>query len=140
MPAIEFMAKTPIMSAVGDAAGAVGSAAMKAAQMVGTSQTKFSVDPAEAEKLIKGLLDARKELDQLYNDAADIAFVNSPGKDIYSGFATMAVRKAAGDEQGGYRWANLEAQKALDETIKNIEDALKVYKETEAGTTSTFKG
>lgn len=137
MPSIEFMAKTPVMSA----GQAVGDMAMKTmSQMVGTTQTKFSVDPAEAEKLIKGLLEARRELTRLYDDAADIVNINSPGKDIYSGFATMAVRKAAGDEAGGYRWANLEAQKALDETIKNIEDALKVYRETEGNNQATFKG
>ncbi|TWP52458.1 hypothetical protein FKR81_08990 [Lentzea tibetensis] len=140
MPAIEFMASTPIMSAVGDAAGAAGAAAMKAAQMVGTTQTKFSIDPAEASKLIKGLEDARRELERLHDEAMDVANVNSPGKDIYSGFATMAVRKATGAEEGGYCWANVKAQEALNETIKNIQDALNVYKETESGNKSTFKG
>jgi hypothetical protein len=138
--AIEFMARTPIMSAGKAVGAAAGDMAFKAAQMVGTTQTKFSVEPAEARKLITGLEDARRELERLYNEAVGAMNVNSPGKDIYSGFATMSVRKAAGDEEGGYRWANLEAQNALTETIKNIEDALKVYQETDAGNTATFKG
>jgi hypothetical protein len=139
MAAIEFMARTPIMAA--QAAGAAaGDMAFKAAQMVGTTQTKFSIDPAQAQNLIKGLEDARNELEQLYADAMDIVNVNSPGKDIYSGFATMAVRQAGGDSEGGYRWANKMAREALTESIKNIQDALKVYEETEGNTTTTFKG
>ncbi|GLZ32142.1 hypothetical protein Lesp02_43300 [Lentzea sp. NBRC 105346] len=133
MPAIEFMASTPVMGqAVGDVVGSGISS------LVGTSQTKFSIDPAEAQKLIDGLNKAKEELLKLYDDAMDIANVNSPGKDLYSGFATIAIRQAAGEQEGGYRWANRQARDALDQTILSIQDALKVYRETEANNTAVF--
>lgn len=123
---LEFMARTPT------AAGA-------AAQAAGSSLTKFTVDPDEAENFIKGLVKARDELEILYDQAVKLVNVNSPGKDIYSGFATAKIRQVGGDEEGGYRWSNLKGQEALSETIENIQKALDKYRETDGNATDAFK-
>ena len=133
MPAIEFMASTPVMSQ--DLGNKIGGGI---GDLLGTTQTKFSVDLDQAQKLIDGLTEAKEQLEKLYNTAGDILNVNSPGKDIYSGFAAIGMRNAVGDNEGGYRWANKLAREALDATILSIQDALKVYRETEANNTAVF--
>lgn len=104
------------------------------------SQTQFSVDPEQAQKLIDGLTEARDKLQGLVLQAERLAGVQSPGKDPYSGFATLAIRKSAGGEEGGYVWANKEAYKALTNTILNIQAALETYKGQDEATADAFKG
>jgi hypothetical protein len=50
---------------------------------------------------------------------------------MYSGFATLAIRKSAGDDEGGYGWANQKAQAALQATMENIQKALDKYRGVE---------
>ncbi|NUT98589.1 MAG: hypothetical protein HOY78_41925 [Saccharothrix sp.] len=95
------------------------------------SQTRFFVDPHEAQNLIKGLDAAVKELEKAKRASDDITMSESPGKDAYSGFATLKIRETAGTQEGGYGWANEEARKALKKTIQNIKDALAAYQDTE---------
>ena len=64
----------------------------------------------------------------------------APGPDPYSGYATLSVRKTAGGDPGGYVWANREAQKALEQTVKNIEKALAEYQATDDAAKSAMKG
>ena len=104
------------------------------------SQTSFSVDPAQAQKLIDGLTEARDRLQALERQAERLLNVQSPGKDPYSGFATLAIRNAAGAEAGGYLWANKEAYKALTNTMRNIQAALDTYKNQDQATADAFKG
>lgn len=104
------------------------------------SQTQFSVDPEQAQKLIDGLADARDRLQELYNQSAQITGIASPGKDPYSGFATLAIHRAGGTEEGGYGWANLKAYEALNNTISNIQAALDTYKNQDQTTADAFKG
>ncbi|GAA0253256.1 hypothetical protein GCM10010492_62370 [Saccharothrix mutabilis subsp. mutabilis] len=103
------------------------------------SQTRFFVDPDEAENLIKGLDAAVKELQKAKRAADEISQSGSPGKDAYSGFATLKIRETAGTQQGGYGWANEEAQKALMNTIQNIKDALAAYKNTDSAAQDALK-
>jgi hypothetical protein len=104
------------------------------------SQKKFMVDPAQAQKLIDGLTEARDKLQILEDDAAQLVSVQSPGKDPYSGFATLAIRQAAGAEEGGYLWANKKAYEALTNTILNIQASLESYKNQDQATADAFKG
>ncbi|GAA3887773.1 hypothetical protein GCM10022243_60750 [Saccharothrix violaceirubra] len=104
------------------------------------SQTKFSVDPTQAHKLIDGLRKALDKLTQLDAHREQLETTNAPGKDIYSGFAAMAIRKAAGTDVGGYAWANAQARAALTKTIENIEAALKQYQGTEENAEQGLKG
>ncbi|WP_439423042.1 hypothetical protein [Saccharothrix sp. HUAS TT10] len=103
------------------------------------TRTRFSVDPEQAQKLIDGLLDARDRLQELYDQSHQLTGISSPGKDPYSGFATLAIHRAGGTEAGGYGWANQEAYKALDNTIKNIEAALETYKNQDRESEDAFK-
>lgn len=103
------------------------------------SQTRFFVDPDEAENLIKGLEKAYLELRNAKRYSDQITQVQSPGKDAYSGFATLKIRETAGDQQGGYGWANEEARKALKKTIQNIKDALAAYKGTDSAAEGALK-
>ncbi|MEU4444008.1 hypothetical protein AB0K14_11245 [Actinosynnema sp. NPDC050801] len=104
------------------------------------SQTHFSVDPEQAQKLIDGLIEARDKLQALEKKADRLVGVQSPGKDPYSGFATLAIRRSAGGDPGGYIWANKEAYKALTNTILNIQAALANYKSQDQATADAFKG
>lgn len=103
------------------------------------SQTRFYVDPDEAENLIKGLDAAVKELQKAKRAADEISQSQSPGKDAYSGFATLKIRETAGMQEGGYGWANEEAQKALMRTIQNIKDSLAAYKGTDSAAQDALK-
>ncbi|GAA3875681.1 hypothetical protein GCM10022243_45740 [Saccharothrix violaceirubra] len=123
---VEFVAETV-------SGGAAGSA------LVG-SQTKFSVDPAQARKLIDGLTLALDKLIEIGRQADQIRTAESPGKDPYSGAATKAIRAAAGMDAGGYGWANKQACDALTKTIDNIEAALKQYESTENAAEQGLKG
>jgi hypothetical protein len=104
------------------------------------SQTRFSVDPAQAQKLIDGLTEARDKLQRLIREAERLSAVQSPGKDAYSGFATLAIRQSAGAEEGGYTWANKKAYEALTNTILNIQASLENYKSQDQATADAFKG
>ncbi|MFD0203210.1 MULTISPECIES: hypothetical protein [Saccharothrix] len=104
------------------------------------SQTQFSVDPEQAQKLIDGLVEARDKLQVLVREAERLSAVQSPGKDPYSGFATLAIRRSAGAEEGGYLWANKQAYKALTNTILNVQAALESYKNQDQETADAFKG
>jgi hypothetical protein len=123
---VNFVAETPVMDAAGGG-------------LSGVTSTNFSVAPEEAENLKKGLEDALDRLQQLYSDSGRLQQVGSPGKDPYSGFATLAMRNAAGDDEGGYGWANLQAQQALQNTIKNIEEAIANYRATEEANQQAFR-
>ncbi|ROP38021.1 hypothetical protein [Saccharothrix texasensis] len=104
------------------------------------SQTRFSVDPEQAQKLIEGLTEARDRLQELFDESHLLTNLSSPGKDPYSGFATLAIQRAGGTEQGGYGWANQEAYKALDNTIKNIQASLENYRNQDQATADAFSG
>lgn len=125
---IDFVADTVAAGPAGAGAGLVA------------TQTRFSVDPAQAQKLIDGLIDARDRLQELYNDSQQLTMISSPGKDPYSGFATLAIRRSGGTDEGGYGWANMKAYEALDNTIMNIQAALETYQTQEQATTDAFKG
>jgi hypothetical protein len=105
----------------------------------GTTQTKFSVDPEQAQKLIDGLTAARDRLEALYRESWQLRNAASPGKDMYSGFATLAIRKSAGDDEGGYGWANQKAQEALTHTMENIQKALDKYRGVDNSNQQPFK-
>lgn len=107
-----------------------------AADVAGTvwnhlTQTQFSVDIDEAPKVIAGLEQAIENLQGLYYEAGQLSQLQTPGKDPYSGFAVLTIRQSAGDEEGGYRWANKEARDALTKTIENIKRAIDTYNQTD---------
>ncbi|WP_433269430.1 hypothetical protein ACQPZF_06965 [Actinosynnema sp. CS-041913] len=104
-----------------------------------TTKTKFFVDPGEAQRLIDGLKQALEKLIETRDTAEEITFTGSPGKDVYSGFATLAIHKTAGSEEGGYSWANQKAQEALENTIENITKALDEYKGTDSAAADALK-
>ncbi|SDL86830.1 hypothetical protein SAMN04488074_11454 [Lentzea albidocapillata subsp. violacea] len=126
------------------AAGAVGKgvgAAVGAAAGAGAGGVaKFSVDPDQAQKMIDGLKEALRQLLKLRNDGERLQLAGAPGPDPYSGYATLAMRTTAGSEPGGYLWANEQAQKALEQTIKNIEKALAEYRATDEAAQTAMKG
>jgi len=93
--------------------------------------TRFSIDPDQAQKMVTGLQQAIEQLRNLQRDAKDLTNAGAPGPDPYSGYATIAMRKAAGDEEGGYGWANRRAIEALEKTILSIETNLANYRETD---------
>ncbi|PSL56792.1 hypothetical protein B0I31_103549 [Saccharothrix carnea] len=104
------------------------------------SQTHFSVDPQQAQKLIDGLVEARDRLQELFDQSYQLSNISSPGKDPYSGFAALAIQRAGGTEVGGYGWANQEAYKALNNTINNIQASLESYKNQDQATADAFSG
>jgi hypothetical protein len=122
-----FDAVTPW--AVGHAVGAAAGNVAAGAGTAGT--TRFAVDPDQAQKMIDGLEAASKQLKDLMRDAEALKSIGSPGPDPYSGLATIAMRQAAGDEAGGYAWANAAAVDALDTTVANIKAALAQYRGTD---------
>lgn len=124
----------------GAAVGAAAGAAAGAAGAGGAGTTQFSVDPDQAQKMIEGLKQAIEKLMDLERTGGEIQFSGAPGPDPYSGYATLAMRKTAGAEPGGYVWSNQAAQKALEQTIKNIEKALAEYRATDDAASSAMKG
>ncbi|NKE60805.1 hypothetical protein FXN61_30100 [Lentzea sp. PSKA42] len=129
-----------IVPAVGAAAAAAGAAAGAAAAGAGGGTARFSVDPDQAQKMIEGLKEAVSKLSELQKQGHLLKQSGAPGPDPYSGFATLAMRQAAGDQPGGYIWANDAAQKALEQTIKNIEKALAEYRGTDEAAQTALKG
>jgi len=137
---LEFMAVTPVVATAKKGVGVAGAFA-RAQASAGSTGTKFSVDPDQAEQLIKDLKAAMQDLERIAKQVEPLTSLPSPGKDIYSGMAASRIREIAGDNPGGYLKANRDAREALAETIKNIDDALKVYRDTEAkAKTSMGKG
>ncbi|MDX8034001.1 hypothetical protein SK803_27590 [Lentzea sp. BCCO 10_0856] len=130
-----FDALVPIKT--GAAAGAAAGAALGAA---GSGVTRFSVDPGQAQKMIDGLKAAVEHLSSLRNNGLELQQSGAPGPDPYSGMATLAMREAAGEQPGGYLWANDLARKALEKTIENIEKALAEYRGTDDAAKSAMKG
>jgi len=116
------------------AGGAAGAAIGSGLSSTGPAPTttKMQVDLAEAPKLIQGLKDAIEKLQEAYRESEALRVTPSPGKDPYSGGATDVIKKSSGNEAGGYGWANLEAQKALQKTIENIEKSISDYSETDS--------
>lgn len=131
-----FDALVPV-KAVGAAIGAAGGAAAGAGA---GGVAKFSVDPDQAQKMIDGLKLAIEKLMELRTASQKVQMSGAPGPDPYSGYATLAMRKTAGAEPGGYQWANEQAQKALEQTIKNIEKALAEYRATDEAAQTAMKG
>ncbi|GGU42646.1 hypothetical protein [Lentzea flava] len=121
-------------AAVGAAAGNV------AAGAGGAGTTRFSVDPDQAQNMIKGLKDAVEKLQELRKHGDLLTQAGAPGPDPYSGMATLAMRKTAGTEAGGYSWANDKAVAALEKTIENIEKALAEYRGTDEAAKNAVKG
>lgn len=117
-----------------------GAAAGAAAGAGAGGVTKFSVDPDQAQKMIDGLKQAVAKLQLLRKKGDELAQSGAPGPDPYSGWATLAMRDAAGTQAGGYVWANDEAVKALEQTIKNIEKALAKYRGTDDAAQTALKG
>lgn len=129
-----------IVPAVSAAAGAVAGAAAAAGAAAGAGTTRFSVDPSQAQKMIDGLKAAVEQLSSLRNNGLELKEAGAPGPDPYSGMATIAMRDAAGEQAGGYLWANDLARKALEKTIDNIEKALAEYRGTDEAAKSALKG
>lgn len=134
-----FDALVPV-SASGAVGAVAGAAAGVTAGAGGGGVVKFSVDPDQAHKMIEGLKKAIERLMELETESGQIQTAGAPGPDPFSGYATLAMRKTAGTEAGGYRWANREAQKALEWTIKNIEQQLANYQKTDEAAQSAMKG
>ncbi|MGZ3147998.1 hypothetical protein ACVDFE_39665 [Lentzea chajnantorensis] len=128
-----FDAITPwaVSGAVGAAAGAAAAAAGAAAGAAGAGTTRFAVDPDQAQKMIDGLETAAKQLKGLIREAEFLTSTGAPGPDPYSGIATIAIRRTAGEEPGGYAWANKKAVEALEATVANIKKALAEYRGTD---------
>ncbi|XVS65711.1 hypothetical protein ACQPYE_06540 [Actinosynnema sp. CA-299493] len=103
-------------------------------------QTAFTVDLAQAEKLINGLADARDRLQELYDRTYYLTVTGPPGKDPYSESAAVAIGQTAGGDPGGYALANSKAIDALNSTIQSIQASLDTYKNQDQATTDAFTG
>ncbi|ANZ35605.1 hypothetical protein BBK82_05440 [Lentzea guizhouensis] len=125
-----FDAVTPF-TAIGKAVGSAAAAAGAAAGAAGAGTTRFAVDPDQAQKMIDGLEAAAKQLKDLMREAEFLTSTGAPGPDPFSGWATIHMRKAAGEEPGGYAWANQKAVEALETTVANIKKALAEYRGTD---------
>jgi hypothetical protein len=115
-----------------------------AADVAGTvwnhlTQTQFTVDIDQAPKLVESLTQAVEKLDDAYQKSAVLRTVQTPGKDPYSGFTTLAIRQSAGDDEGGYGWANREARKALVKTIENLKKSIEEYGRTDQAARDALK-
>jgi hypothetical protein len=117
-----------------------GAAAGAAAGAGAGGVAKFSVDPDQAQKMIVGLKQAIEKLRDLRIKGDELTQSGAPGPDPYSGWATLQMREKAGTEAGGYMWANDEAVKALEQTVKNIEKALAEYRGTDEAAQTALKG
>lgn len=134
-----FDALVPVKTA-GAVGKSIGAAVGAAAGAGAGGVAKFSVDPDQAQKMIDGLNQALLELRKLRKTAERLEMAGAPGPDPYSGYATLAMRTTAGAKPGGYLWANEQAQKALEQTVKNIEKALAEYQATDEAAKSAMKG
>ncbi|MCE6993484.1 hypothetical protein LZG04_01480 [Saccharothrix sp. S26] len=103
-------------------------------------QTAFTVDLAQAQKLIDGLAEARDRLQELYDQNVGFMILGSPGQDPYSQSATTTIKQTAGTDPGGYGWASLKAIDALNSTIESIQASLATYQNQEQANADAFKG
>ncbi|MBB5957617.1 hypothetical protein FHS29_004212 [Saccharothrix tamanrassetensis] len=103
------------------------------------TQTRFAVDPSEAQRLIDGLKEALEKLIETDTLAAEIRLHGAPGQDVYSAVANDAIQRTAGNAPGGYSWANQQAQRALETTIENIQKALAEYQQTDSAAGDALK-
>ena len=103
-------------------------------------QTAFTVDLAQAEKLINGLADARDRLQELYDRTYFLVLTGPPGKDPYSESAAAVIEQTAGGDPGGYAWASSKAIEALNSTIQSIQASLDTYKNQDQATADAFTG
>ncbi|MEV6238240.1 hypothetical protein [Lentzea sp. NPDC051838] len=117
-----------------------GAAAGGAAGAPAGGVTKFSVDPDQAQKMIDGLNLAIQKLVDLEKKSGQLKLAGAPGPDPVSEQAKTSMTKTAGENPGGYQWANREARKALEQTVKNIEKALAKYRGTDDAAHAALKG
>jgi hypothetical protein len=103
------------------------------------SQT-FMVSRDGVQSLIKGLQDALRKLEALYDQSRDLQVLGAPGGDPYSGQAVTRIKQVAGDAQGGYGWANQQAQTAIKNTISNLQASASGYQNTEEDNRQMFGG
>lgn len=103
-------------------------------------QTHFTVDLAQAQKLIDGLADARDRLQSLYDQAWTFSISGGPGNDPYSESAATTIAQTAGGDPGGYGWASTRAIEALNRTIQSIQASLDNYQSQEQANTDAFRG
>jgi hypothetical protein len=99
----------------------------------------MEVDLEQAPKLIAGLEDAIVKLQDAYRASDSIRNAQSPGQDPYSGGATTVIRTSAGDNPGGYGWANIKAREALKKTIENIKKSIEEYSKTDSAAHDAMK-
>jgi hypothetical protein len=118
-------------------AGAGAGAAIGAG--LGASSTAMQVDLDEAPKLIAGLEAAIEKLQKAYEESETLRLSQPPGQDPYSDNANEAIKKSAGDQPGGYGWANSEARKALAKTIENIKKSIAEYSQTDSAAGDSMK-
>lgn len=104
------------------------------------SQTHFSVDLEQVQKLMDGLIDAHARIQELYDQTIGFVVLDSPGKDPYSEAATAAIARTAGGAPGGYGWAGYEAIDFLNDTIQKIKASLDAYQDQEQENADAFKG
>lgn len=123
------------------AGGAIGSAVGSGLSGAGPAPTTtaMQVDLDEAPKLIAGLKAAIEKLQTAYEESETLRLSKAPGKDPYSDNATQTIKTSAGDEPGGYGWANAEARKALAKTIENIEKSIADYSQTDSAAGDSMK-
>jgi hypothetical protein len=105
-----------------------------------SGQQTFMVARDGVQNLIKGLEDALFKLQDLYDQSYDLQQVGPPGGDPYSDQAVAKIRQAAGEDAGGYGWANKQAQQALKNTISNLRANASGYQGTEEQNRQTFGG
>ncbi|MFD1152431.1 hypothetical protein [Saccharothrix hoggarensis] len=132
---IGFVADT--VNVVGGAAGGMVGAPPP---MLVATQTEFSVDPEQAQKLIDGLAEARNQLQELNRNVSQLMFLPATAKDPYSALVIEAIQRTAGPEVGGYAWANNKAAEALSKTIQKIQASLANYKGQDEATADAFNG
>lgn len=129
-----------IADTVAQAAGNVARGVAGAAPALVATQTRFSVDPQQAQKLIDGLTEARNQLQDLNMTAQQLMYLPSGAKDPYSAKVVEVIQRTAGNGVGGYGWANTMAAKALTATINKIEKSLDDYRNRDEENADAFNG
>ncbi|NUT47282.1 MAG: hypothetical protein HOV94_08210 [Saccharothrix sp.] len=104
------------------------------------TQTQFTVDPEQAQKLIDGLIEARSRLQKLNQDVVQFMMIKSSATEPYGDAAAEAIQRTAGADVGGYAWANNMAVRSLTETIQKIQDSLAAYQNQDDATADAFNG
>ncbi|GDY33740.1 PE domain-containing protein [Gandjariella thermophila] len=105
-----------------------------------SGQQTFMVSRDGVQTLIKGLQDAYDKLQELYDQSYSLREVGPPGGDPYSGQAANTIKHVAGDDPGGYGWANKQAQQALKNTIANLQASASGYQNAEDANRQKFGG